>query len=64
MAAKNMTPDPQVLTEIDDQYVEDLNSAGQGPGTLVTTLGCYGASWALGNDGQFCTATVECQGNC
>lgn len=63
MTEKHFTPNPEVLAEIDDQYVADLN-AGQGPGTLVTTVGCYGVSWALGNDGNFCTGSVECQGTC
>ncbi|MFK4788596.1 plantaricin C family lantibiotic [Microbacterium sp. ZW T5_56] len=39
-------------------------SGGQGWTTTVTSLGCYGLSWALGNNGEFCTATVECQTNC
>lgn len=52
-----------VLAEIDDQFV-DSEQAGQGWGTIVTTVTCYGVSWALGNDGNFCTATVECQKNC
>ncbi|WIE65090.1 plantaricin C family lantibiotic [Curtobacterium sp. MCLR17_036] len=52
-----------VLEEIDEQGMSDLQ-AGQGIGTTVTTLSCYGVSWALGNDGNFCTATVECQSNC
>jgi hypothetical protein len=52
-----------VLEEIDEQGMSDLH-AGQGIGTTVTSLSCYGVSWALGNDGQLCTATVECQKNC
>lgn len=52
-----------VLDEIDEQAAADL-SAGQGWTTTVTSIGCYGVSWALGNDGNLCTATVECQKNC
>ena len=33
-------------------------------GTLITTLCCYAASYALNNPGQVCTWTVECQKNC
>ena len=55
-------PNADVLAEIADQNLEHTQ-AGQGPGTIVTSLTCYGLSWALGNDGNFCTATVECQNN-
>ena len=53
-----------IFEEISDQYVPEANAAGQGWGTLVTTLTCYGASWALGNEGNFCTGTIECQKTC
>lgn len=53
-----------VLDEIGEQEMIDLQAGTQGPGTLVTTLTCYGVSYAFGNDGNFCTATVECQKNC
>ncbi len=33
-------------------------------GTLLTTSICYVGSYALGNPGQVCTWTVECQNNC
>lgn len=53
-----------VMEEIADQHITDANAGGQGWGTLVTTLTCYGASWAIGNEGQFCTGTLECQKSC
>lgn len=64
MTNKPTDPNADVLAEIDDQALEDAQAGGQGPGTTVTTLTCYGVSWAVGNDGNFCTATVECQKNC
>lgn len=63
MSNPRINPNADVLAEIDDQSVVS-DQAGQGWGTTVTTLSCYGLSWALGNDGNFCTATVECQNNC
>jgi hypothetical protein len=63
MNTSRHTPNANVLAEIDEQAVSTAQ-AGQGWGTTVTTLTCYGVSWALGNDGNFCTATVECQKNC
>ncbi|MFD3945269.1 plantaricin C family lantibiotic [Streptomyces sp. NPDC058579] len=56
-------PNAGILEEIHDQNL-DAVAAGQGWGTVVSTLGCYGASYVLGNKGNFCTATSECQSNC
>ena len=63
MSKPKFSPNADVLMEIDDQAVT-ADQAGQGWGTIVTTLTCYGVSWAIGNDGNFCTATVECHNNC
>lgn len=63
MNNKKSFKNADVFAEIEDQHVVE-SQAGQGLGTTVTTLGCYGVSWAVGNDGNFCTATVECQKNC
>ncbi|MEP7762683.1 plantaricin C family lantibiotic [Sanguibacter sp. 25GB23B1] len=62
----NRTSDPSVsvLDEIVDQNLEDRSGGGQGWGTTITSLSCYGVSWVLGNNGNFCTATTECQSNC
>lgn len=64
MRSDQHNPNADVLTEIADQSVDDIRAGGQGWTTTVTTISCYGVSWAVGNDGNFCTATVECQKNC
>lgn len=57
-------PSVSVLDEIVDQNLEDQSRGGQGWGTTITSLACYGVSWVLGNGGHFCTVTQECQSNC
>ncbi|WP_314454962.1 plantaricin C family lantibiotic [uncultured Microbacterium sp.] len=52
-----------LLEEIAEQD-QAFTSAGQGWTTTITSLTCYGVSWVAGNNGQVCTATVECQNNC
>lgn len=59
-----MSPSTVSLIEEIAEQDQSRTSGGQGWTTTVTTLACYGVSWALGNNGQFCTATVECQNNC
>lgn len=47
-----------ILEEIDEQKLGEISA-----GTI--TVATYTlASWALGNDGHLCTATVECMENC
>lgn len=57
-------PNADIFEEISEQNLQEVSAAGQGWTTTVTTLSCYGASWVLGNNGNFCTATAECQKNC
>ena len=57
-----MDPSVSVLEEIAEQDLD--GRGGQGWGTTITSLSCYGVSWVLGNNGHFCTATAECQSNC
>lgn len=64
MSSNLPDPNADVLAEIADQAVADTSAGGQGWTTTVTTVTCYGVSWAIGNNGNFCTATVECQNNC
>ena len=52
-------PGIDILEEIEEQGIDV--SGGGIPSPSVTTLGCMGVSWALGNDGIQCTLTVECQ---
>jgi len=56
-------PSVSVLEEISDQDLSAV-TGGTNTSTIVTTLLCLGASYALGNHGYVCTATVECQSNC
>lgn len=53
-------PSGNVMEEIKDHDVVGAISWG----TVLTTLACLGASYALGDKGQVCTATVECINNC
>lgn len=57
-------PNVGILEEISDQKLDAVSAAGQGTGTILSSLACYGASYVLGNNGNFCTATAECQKNC
>lgn len=57
-------PNVGILEEIDDQNLDTVSAAGQGWGTTLSSLTCFGASYVLGNNGNFCTATAECQNNC
>lgn len=53
-------PSGNVLEEIKDHDVSGAISWG----TLLTTLLCLGVSVVVGDKGQVCTGTVECQNNC
>lgn len=64
MLDNTQNPNADVFAEIEDQALEESQAGRQGIGTTITSLTCYGLSWALGNRGNFCTATVECQTNC
>ncbi|GHB75161.1 hypothetical protein GCM10010347_51900 [Streptomyces cirratus] len=57
-------PNVGILEEIDDQNLGSVSAAGSKWGTTLTSLACLGASYVLGNNGNFCTATAECQSNC
>ncbi|MCQ8769246.1 plantaricin C family lantibiotic [Streptomyces sp. KLMMK] len=49
-----------ILEEISEQNLDGLSA-----GTFTIEVVTYTvASWALGNNGRLCTATVECQKNC
>lgn len=53
-------PAGNALEEIQEHDVSGALSWG----TLLTGLACLGASYVLGDKGQVCTWTVECQNNC
>ncbi|MDA7025116.1 plantaricin C family lantibiotic [Bacillus sp. CLL-7-23] len=56
----NVNPAGDVFEEIREQDVVGAISWG----TLLTTLSCLAASVMIGDKGQVCTGTVECQNNC
>ncbi|MBU3107034.1 plantaricin C family lantibiotic [Clostridium gasigenes] len=53
-------PSGDVLQEIKEHDVNGAISWG----TLLTTLLCVGVSVVVGDKGQVCTGTIECQNNC
>lgn len=65
MSARTIDPSVDLLEEISEQSSFDVSGAGQiWTSTLYTCSTCYAVSWALGNNGRICTATVECMSNC
>ena len=65
MSKQAIDPSVNLLEEISEQSSNDMSGAGQiWTYTLYTCSTCYAVSWALGNNGKICTATVECMGNC
>lgn len=60
MGFEEENPSGNVMEEIKDHDVVGAISWG----TVLTTLLCLGVSIAVGDKGQVCTATVECQNNC
>jgi hypothetical protein len=62
---KNVFDDPSValLEEIREQNLN--GGAGVAPAVWTFERNCQGwFSWAVGNNGNICTATVECQNTC
>lgn len=57
MNNSNLYKNADVLQEIDDQHMD-------GQAGTVPEGWALGISDAFGNDGGYCTATVECQTNC
>ncbi|MDT0302480.1 plantaricin C family lantibiotic [Streptomonospora wellingtoniae] len=60
-------PNVGILEEIDDQHLAGISVGAEAdPNSVSIASLCTSclASWAIGNDGWACTATVECQSNC
>ncbi|WP_017626723.1 plantaricin C family lantibiotic [Nocardiopsis chromatogenes] len=57
-------PNAGILAEIDDQNLQKIAFGADTSPNTITGMPCIGISQALGNPGQVCTLTVECQDGC
>ncbi|MDA2803853.1 plantaricin C family lantibiotic [Nocardiopsis suaedae] len=57
-------PNAGILEEIGEQGLAQIIFGADATPNTITGIGCIGISLGLGNPGQVCTLTVECQDGC